>query len=193
MVPRRLKLVGILASAAVSALSFLAWTQPWFGLTLATGTALTVNGDAGAPALSALALAGLALSAALSVAGRVFGIVLGVLEVAIGALVVTSGVIAVVDPVLASASVVTAATAVSGDDSVRELVASVSSTAWPVLSIVFGALTVLAGLFVAATARAWPESSRKYQAVRLEQPDANGDAVDAWDALSDGADPTERA
>jgi hypothetical protein len=193
MTPRRLKLVGILASAVVSALSLLAWTQSWFGLTLAMGTALTVTGDAAAPALSALALAGLALSAALSVAGRVFGVVLGVLEVAIGALVVTSGVIATADPVLASASVVTAATAVSGDDAVRELVASVSSTAWPVLTIVFGALTVLVGLCVAITARAWPGSSRKYQAVRLEQSGASDDAVDAWDALSGGGDPTDGA
>jgi hypothetical protein len=138
----------------------------------------------------ALALAGLALVAALSIAGRFFGVVLGVLEAAIGGLVVLTSALSIADPVKASATVVTGATAVSGDLAIRELVASVSTTAWPWLAVVFGALTTIVGVFIAVTARRWPEASRKYRAVRLAQPDAEQDAVGAWDALSDGEDPT---
>lgn len=188
--PRRLKLLGILAGAVTSALTLLAWTQQWFGLTLTTKQVLPVGGDVGGPALVALALAGLALVAALSIAGRFFGVVLGILEAAIGGLVVLTSALSIADPVKTSASVVTAATAVSGDGAVRELVASVSVTAWPWLAIVFGALTVVVGVFIAITAPRWPDGSRKYRAVRLEQPDAEQDAVGAWDALSDGDDPT---
>lgn len=188
--PRRLKLLGILAGAVTSALTLLAWTQQWFGLTLTTKQVLPVGGDVGGPALVALALAGLALVAALSIAGRFFGVVLGILEAAIGGLVVLTSALSIADPVKTSASVVTAATAVSGDGAVRELVASVSVTAWPWFAIVFGALTVIVGVFIAVTAPRWPDGSRKYRAVRLEQPDAEQDAVGTWDALSDGEDPT---
>lgn len=188
--PRRLKLLGILAGGITSALTLLAWTQQWFGLTLTTKQVLPVGGDVGGPALVALALAGLALVAALSIAGRFFGVVLGILEAAIGGLVVLTSALSIADPVKASASVVTGATAVSGDGAVRELVASVSVTVWPWLAIVFGALTAIVGVFIAVTAPRWPDSSRKYRAVRLEQPDAEQDAVGAWDALSEGDDPT---
>lgn len=174
----------------VSALTLYGWTQQWFTLTLTSGAVLPVRGDVGGPALAALALAGLALAAALSIAGRFFAVVLGVLETLIGGLVVISGVLAVADPVRASESVVTTATAVAGDGSVRELVASSSMTAWPIFAIVCGVLTVIVGLFIVTTARNWPDPSRKYHAVHVTEPDAEQTAVGTWDALSDGEDPT---
>ena len=49
---------------------------------------------------------------------------------------------------------------------------------------------VLTGLAVAVTSRAWPASGAKYSRTRAET--ADGTAIDDWDALSEGDDPTEK-
>ena len=191
MNPRRLKLTSILLGIALSGLVLLAWTQQWFAIVLATGASVTVGGDVAAPALTALALSGLALAAALALAGVVFRVVLGILQAALGALVVTSSVMAIANPVAASAQAISAATGVGGAASVMALVTSTGSTAWPVVALLAGILIVLLGIATVATARRWPASSRKYQAVRMEPADGESTIGD-WDALSDGRDPTSR-
>lgn len=190
MTGRRLKLASILLGVALSGLTLLSWTQTWFTVDLQSGQTLSVLGDVAAPALTALALSGLALAAALSIAGVVFRVILGALQAAIGALIVTSAVMAIADPITASAKTITAATGVDGHDSIAQLVSAVSSTAWPALALVFGVLLTLLGVLIAVTARRWPASSRKYQAVRLEEADGERSAAGDWDALSDGRDPT---
>jgi hypothetical protein len=120
-------------------------------------------------------------------------VILGVLELAIGALVVTSAAMALADPVAASAASITAATAVSGTESIAALVSGITVSAWPAVTLVLGALMCLLGVVIAATARRWPASSRRYQAVRLEAVEPGESAVGDWDALSDGRDPTQGA
>ncbi len=190
MNPRRLKLTAILLGIVLSALTLLAWTQVWFVVRLETGQALSVAGDVAAPALTALALSGLALAGALVIAGVVFRVILGLLQAALGGLVITSAAIALADPVEASARAITSATGVSGAESVGDLVSAISSTPWPLLTLLFGVLLTLLGLMIVVTARAWPASSRKYQAVRLEEAEGEHSAAGDWDALSDGRDPT---
>lgn len=190
MTGRRLKLSAILAGVVLSGMTLLAWTQQWFVVSLVPGGSVVVAGDVAAPALTALALSGLALVAALAIAGPVFRVVLGLLEVAIGALVVTSSAIALADPVAASASAISELTGVSGTASVAELVASVAVSAWPTVALLAGFLLVALGVAIVVTTRRWPESSRKYQAARLEKED--GTPIGDWDALSDGRDPTDR-
>ena len=191
MSPRRLKLTSILLGIVLSAAVMLAWTQLWFTADLETGQSLEVAGDVAAPALTALALSGLALAAALALAGTVFRVILGGLQAAIGALVVTSAVMALADPVAASSRAITDATGVSGSESVAALVTSVVATAWPAVALAAGILMALLGVFTAVTARRWPASSRKYQAVRMAPADGESSIGD-WDALSDGRDPTSR-
>jgi uncharacterized membrane protein (TIGR02234 family) len=196
MQPRRLRLVTLLAGIVLSGLTLLAWTQTWYTLSV-TGSVsphgtLVVDGGVAAPALAALSLAGLSLVAALAIAGRVFRIVLGVLQVAIGVTVTLSAIISAVDPVGASAPAVTKVTGISGHTSVSHLVSSVSITAWPWIAIVLGGLTALLGILVLVTSRLWPTSSRRYQAVRLEEVDETSNPVSDWDGLSDGRDPTSR-
>jgi hypothetical protein len=188
--PRRLKLIAILAGIGLSALTLLSWTQVWFTVRLETGQTLSVTGDVAAPALTALALSGLALAGALAIAGVVFRVILGVLQVAIGGLIIMSASIALADPIAASARAITAATGVSGDESVAALVSAVHLTAWPLLALLFGILLALLGVLIVVTARMWPVSSRKYQAVRLEEADGEHTSAGDWDALSDGRDPT---
>ena len=189
MTGRRIKLYLLLGGMVVSGLVFLGWTQEWFSVVVTEGPTLSVAGDVAAPALSTLALTTLVLIAALSIAGPFFRVVLGVLQTLLGATVVLSGVIALVDPVKASGATISDATGIAGNESIHALVASVAVSAWPWISIIGGALLAAIGVAVIATGRRWPGSSRKYSAVKLE-PAAERSAVDDWDSLSDGADPT---
>lgn len=192
----RLRAVLLGSTAVLAALVLLAWSQPWFTLTLVAGSgdgqALEVRGDVAASGLAPLALTTLALVAALALAGPVFRVVLGILEALVGACIVAVALVSLSDPVAASASAVTDLTGVSGRESVAALVAETAVTFWPAVAVVLGAAVVLAGSFVAVTASRWPVSGRKYTRTRVEPADAGvaGDAVAEWDALSDGDDPT---
>lgn len=198
MNPRRLKLLTILVSALLAGVILGGWTQTWFDATLTTRQELAVTGDIAAPALTALALCVLVLQGALAIAGPFFRVVLAIIEVLIGVAVVYSAVLAITGPATASAAAITTATGVGGKESTAELVATISPTIWPWITVVAGVLLIVVALSVVLTSRAWPGSSRKYQAVRLEQPDggkaptAERSAVDDWDALSSGDDPTGR-
>lgn len=197
MTGKRLRLVTILAGLLLSGLTLIAWTQPWVSVTVINGPTLEVAGDVAAPALSTLSLAGLALVGALTVAGPVFRVILGVLEASLGALIVYSGLTALNDPIAAAAPSITEVTGRSGIESIRTLVSAPSVTAWPIVTIVLGALLVMLAVAVLFTSRRWPASGRKYQAVRLEPADgetsnASSSNVESWDALSGGDDPTQR-
>lgn len=209
MSPRRVRLLALLAPAVVAALALLAWTQPWVTATIESGPDVTAAGDVAAPALPALSLATLALVAALVLAGPVFRIVLGALLALLGAAITTSAALALGDPVGAASPAVTAVSGVDGNESVRAITESAALTAWPSLALAAGILAVLAGIGIALTARRWPARVRKYDALRTVALDggadrarpaglgasddgsgARSDRLDAWDALSDGRDPT---
>jgi hypothetical protein len=183
--PRRFRLVVVAAGVFTAALTLLAWTQEWFSLALVERPVLGVSGQSAAPALSALGIASLALVAALSIAGRVIRLVLGVVQSAIGVLVVVAAVVALRDPVGASAAIVTDATAVSGPQAIAALVVGVSTSAWPFVAVVAGGLSVLVGVAVLLTSARWPGPAPRYDAGAVETGTAG-----AWDALSGGEDPT---
>ena len=190
--PRRVRLLALLSPVIVSAISLLAWTQPWVTLTLADATTVVASGDAAAPAVPPFALAGLALVGALTLAGPVFRVVLGLLQSLLGVGLIASGALAVADPVSAAAAPLTTVTGVDGLDSLRGLVESSAVTAWPVVVVGAGAVAIVIG--IALTASRWPQRTRRYDAVRFasDARDSRTDRLDAWDALSDGDDPTAR-
>lgn len=189
MTAARMKLLLVLAGIAFSGLTLLAWTQEWFSITLLDGGVLRVTGEIAAPALTALALTGLVLVGALSIAGPVFRVILGALQALLGFTVALSALLAINDSVRASAAAITTATGVSGE-LVGEQVGATVTTAWPMIALIAGALLIATGVLVVATARRWPGSTRKYQAVRLTPAEGSRTAVDDWDSLSDGEDPT---
>ena len=191
MTPRRLKSTLLLAGLLLAGIVFVGWTQQWFGVALTDGPTLSVAGDVAAPALSTLALTCLVLIGALSIAGPFVRVVLGVLQVLLGATMLLSGVLALANPVQASAASISDATGIAGDAPVAALVASVAVSAWPWVSTIAAALIALSGIAVVVTGRRWPGSSRKYGATKLV-PAEERTAVDDWDSLSDGADPTDR-
>lgn len=186
---RRIKSVLLLAGVVASGLTIIAWTQPWFDVTLVAdepgASTLSVAGDVAAGALAALGLAGLALVGALSIAGILIRIVLGVLEVLLGATVALSSILALSAPTIAAGPAISTATGVAGRDSLAALVSSIGATPWPAIATVLGVATVVVGVLIIMTARRWPGSPRKYRAVTLE---SDGSADGSADGADDGAD-----
>ncbi|MBG6238073.1 putative membrane protein (TIGR02234 family) [Mycetocola sp. CAN_C7] len=192
---KRVKYILIVASLALSALTLVAWTQTWLDVQLVEGSAtaaVTVDGNTAAPALAALALAGLALTAALAIAGVLFRILLGVLDAVLGVCIALSAILVLTSPIGASEAAVTTATGIAGSSSIADIVSATSLTIWPILTLLFGILLALTGVAIAISGRGWPSSSRKYSAVRLEPVDGDAmpDSVDSWDDLTRGDDPT---
>lgn len=194
MNPRRIRTVSLIVPALVAALALLSWTQVWIELELTDGSRVAAAGDVAAVAVPALALAGLALIAALVLAGPVFRVILGLLQTALGAALLVSAVLALTDPIAAGQPAVTALTGVDGDASVRELVASASTTGWVVACLLAGTLGIVGGLVISVLARRWPDRTRRYETTRWESEDGDTtpDRFGEWDALSDGSDPTAR-
>lgn len=201
MTGARLRLTVIASAVLSGAAALLAWTQPWFDLVLAGGQtgageqsgagaqALAISGQVAAPALSALGLASLALAAALSIARPVLRAVLGAIEIAIGTLILVVALSAISSPVTASAAAVTDATGIGGAESIDALVASVATSGWPWLAVAAGLGCAAAGVTVLVSARRWPRPTARYDATTTDEAPT---AVGAWDALSEGTDPTAR-
>jgi len=203
--PRRFKLRFILVVLAASTLALLAWTQVWVN-TAVIGTGaekllLAIDGSAASPAITALALAGFALAGALTIAGRVVRVVLGVLESLIGVSVFLASFQVLVDPALASASEVTKATGIAGTESILAVVSESTATPWPYVAVAASVIMVLAGLGISVTAGRWAGATTKYQTTRMEpaagaasrsgaERESTPDAVVDWDDLSRGQDPT---
>lgn len=187
---KRVKYVSLLGLIVLSALSLLAWTQTWFSAQLSQTQnspivgIIDVSGEVAAPALSALALAGLALTAALAIAGVLFRYVLAVLNILLGLCISLSAFLALQDGVRASEPAVTQVTGIAGHESVRTIVSSAIPTAWPFVTLVLGIGFVLVGALVLATARRWPSSSKRYRTVAVNTTEAGADAPSTADAPS---------
>lgn len=199
------RLIAVVAIVATGALGIISSTQTWLTVVLADGAqhALAVPGAATIPVLAPLSVAVLALGAALAIAGLVLRYVFGVLAVAIGAVlaVLTWGVAA--EPGTAHvASAVTTATGIAGSESISQLIESIAATAWPAVTLAGWIVLVAAAAFTLATAHRWRANERRYRtqpasrssaaAAGSEAPAASRphDAIDDWDDLSRGEDPT---
>ncbi|MAP63254.1 MAG: peptidase [Microbacterium sp.] len=198
--PRSLAVLMILVAGALGVISS---TQTWLVVTLASveGEQLPVAGADAVPVLAPLSLAALALGAALTIVGRVLVYAFGVLTGLLGAVVaVASARVAIDTPVEAYASTVTEATGITGPQAVRDLVTSTALTPWPVLTVVVAVIIVLAGVLTLVTAHRWTGSGRRYRqggaddatesAAPGADPSRPRDAIDSWDDLSRGEDPT---
>jgi uncharacterized membrane protein (TIGR02234 family) len=168
----------MLAIVVGAGLALLASTQPWITvhLTSAANHAgdVVVQGSAAAPALTALSLAGLALAAALAIAGPVVRIVLAALGILIAVSIALSAGIALGDPVQAAAAAITSASGVSGGSSIARLADRVDVSVWPWIAILGGLVIAVASIAVVVTSRRWPGPSRRYQAVRFEDAEDSG-------------------
>lgn len=205
----RARLLAVVAILAIGALGVISATQTWLSILLDDGGdhRIMVAGADAVPVLAPLSLAVLALGAALSIVGMILRFVFGVLTVLIGGLLgVLSAVVAFSTPVSAVASGVTTATGITGANAVADLILSIGATPWPVITLIASVVLVLAGILTLATAATWRASGRRYEADTPDSPGTKAavrtgpdaaspasrpfDAVDSWDDLSRGGDPT---
>jgi uncharacterized membrane protein (TIGR02234 family) len=198
---RRTKYLILLVIVLASGLGLLASTQTWYTVHLTSAanhpSSIAVLGSAAAPALTALSLAGLAVTGALAIAGRIARVIVAVLGLLLAGCIVLSCVLAMANPDASAISAVTKATGIAGDASVTHLIARTDATIWPVSGLIAGIVIVLASVAVLMTTRRWPDGSKRYQAVKFADATAadtaenpRDAAIDNWDELSRGDDPT---
>jgi uncharacterized membrane protein (TIGR02234 family) len=207
---RKFKSYSLLSSFVLSALILIGWSQTWFLLTVTFPTensdGIAVTGQDASPALSALGLAGFALTAALALSSITIRRILGVLLVLLGTVVVVISITAWSNPIVSASSLLTALSAISDLDTLRTFVVSSSTTFWPAVTTVAGVLLAFVGSVVVFTAGKWSTGSRKFDRVtsagiekasgRPQGPsqtgivDKSATNIDAWDSLSHGTDPT---
>ena len=192
--PRTLSVLAILLGGAIAIISS---TQIWLTVTLRAGTSelLTVAGAAAAALLAPLSLAALALGLALAVVGRVLAYAFGALATVIGVTLVFGSLrVVLTHPMDAYAAAVTQSTGLSGTEAIAELVAHVDGTAWPWLAALAGVLIALGGLLTLASVHRWQAGGRRYERDAPRTEGAVGsrphDAIDSWDDLTHGEDPT---
>jgi hypothetical protein len=195
---RRARLLAVTAILACGALGVISSTQTWLTVTLGEDAPpLTVAGASAVPVLAPLSLSVLALAGALSIVGTALRYVFGTLTVAIAALLgwLTAQVVVAV-PTSAISSTVTEWTGITGEAAVEALVASVSSTPWPVVTLIGWIVLLAAGVFTLATTSRWSRTGRRYRTDETVGAKPAGsrphDAIDSWDDLSRGDDPTDR-
>lgn len=203
VVARRSRMLAVVVAALCGAVGVISSTQTWLTVVLRDGAqeALEVPGASAIPVLAPLSLAALALGAALSIVGLVLRYVFGTLAILIaGVLAWLTVPVVFAPPVAAVAAVVTGSTGIAGEASVAALVAGIGTTPWPAVTLVVWVVLFVTGVFVLATAHTWPRSGRRYRtddAAASSAPagsrphDAAGSrAIDDWDDLSRGQDPT---
>ncbi|WP_394289229.1 Trp biosynthesis-associated membrane protein [Microbacterium sp.] len=191
----RLRTVAVLAILAGGAVGIIGSTQTWLDVALRDGAQLSVvvPGASSLTVLAPLSLAALALGLALTIVGRALRYVFGVLALGLGiGLGTGSARVALTTPVDAVMSTVTEATGISGLGPVGDIVRTITATPWPAVTAAASLLIVAGGVLTLATAHRWPGSGRKY---RQDGPTGASssrphDAIDSWDDLSRGADPT---
>lgn len=194
---RRHRSMAVLTILGGGILALIGSTQTWLDVTLddAAIAPLAIPGASAVPLLAPLSLAALALALALSIVGTTLRYVFGALAIAIGgSLAASAWRITVDQPVDAAASAVTEATGLTGPATIAELVSTITATPWPALTVAASVLILAGGGFTLATAHRWTGAGRRY---RTDAPAPSGaaasrphDAIDSWDDLSRGDDPT---
>lgn len=206
---RRELLVALGLAVAGSAFAFAAAGQPWVRATVPAGplrVSVAASGRALAPAVSALAAAGMAGSVAVLATRRAGRVAVGLLLLVAGAGIAVLA--ARVGADLPGAVRAEAGRAVGQ----REATATaVHGTPWPWFGVAGGLALAAAGVLTVVRGRRWPGMSARYDAPRGTGPashsgtpnssgtaDGTGAGVAAdpatgrsmWDALDRGDDPT---
>jgi len=188
---RSISAIGFLFAGAVGIISS---TQTWLTVIRAdSGEPILVPGADAVALLAPLSLAVLAVGAALTLVGPVLRYILGALGLVAGGLLAWwTAEIVFATPLAAVGPTVTETTGLAGDATVADIVASMEPSAWPVLALIGWVVLILAAAFALMTAHRWKRAGRRYRtdASAHEKHDGPVDAIDSWDDLSRGTDPT---
>src|SRR5690606_27523486 len=95
-------------------------------------------------------------------------------------------------PVSAVSAAVTEATGLAGSDAVDALIADIAVTFWPVLALIGWIVLAAAAVYALITASRWKAGGRRFRTDAAAHGPSEGpvDAIDSWDDLSRGTDPT---
>lgn len=186
-----------ITTATIGALVLLTTLPTWVTATTPTATgdlAVSAGGTTASPATASVGLVIIAAALVLGLAGKAARV--GALVVAIAGSV---GAAITIVTFLANPDVV-AASAAADITSVRAVNTPVSVTAWPYVSLVVLAAGAVTSLWLLTHLGAWTTVGRRYQPATQATPstpapgdrDANARrrAMDDWDAITRGEDPT---
>jgi uncharacterized membrane protein (TIGR02234 family) len=187
MTGRRGYLVALAACAVSGALVLVAAGRVWGRATLTTVTGsvdrVSATGHAAEPALPALGIALLVLTAGVIAARGWLRRIVGLIVVSVGASVVALSVAARAD--------------VAGELAHRAFAVAHTSvpphtSAWAVVTALAGVIAVGAGALTVVVGARWPALGARYDAAgaRGGRGDADVRAMSEWDALDRGEDPT---
>jgi hypothetical protein len=191
MLARRAKSTSLLLILLAGGLGVLSSTQTWLVVDRADGgEALDVAGNAAVPVLTPLSLTALAVVAALALVGPVLRRVFAAIAVVVGGLLLVLTLrILLQHPLDAVAPALTKATGLAGDTALTALVHGIATTVWPWLALVAWILLLLGGVLALVTAGRWRSGGRRYRTAPTPH-EGPVDAVESWDELSRGTDPT---
>lgn len=185
--------IGVLLLVLLGGLGVISATQPWLHVEIATSAEIVpVPGADAIAVLTPLGLTVLALAGVLALVGRVLRYILAAIAAAIGLWLLAATIPLLAEPPISAVSgTVTELTGIAGADAVEGLVTGIAVTAWPAVSLVLWAALILTAGFVAASAHRWRSTGRRFRTDAAAGP-GPVDAVDSWDELSRGTDPTGR-
>lgn len=187
MTSRRAFLVVLGGCIAAGVVVLIAAGRTWgrAAFTTVTGSVdrVSVTGHGAEPALPALAIALLVLTAGLIAARGWIRRVVGMMVVAVGAAVVALAVASRSD---VSAELVHRAFAVA------DTTVPARTSGWAVVSALAGAVAVVCGALTVLVGARWPALGARYDAAgaRGARRDPGSHTVSEWDALDRGEDPT---
>lgn len=188
---RSLSAIGLLLAGGIGIISS---TQTWLTVTRADAAEPILVPGADAMALLApLSLAVLAIGAALTLVGLVLRYVFAALALIGGGLLTWwTAEILFTTPVSAVAPTVTETTGLAGTATVTQMIAVIEPSAWPVMALAGWVILVITAIFALLTARQWKRGGRRFQRDTTTHDEHDGpvDAIDSWDDLSRGSDPT---
>ena len=191
---RRGRVIAVLSFVLAGGIGIISSTQTWLTVVRAdAGEDILVAGADAMALLAPLSLAALALGAALALVGRILRYVFGALGLFFGiVLLLGTGEVLFSLPPSAAESTITEITGLAGSTAIDAVIGSIHATAWPVLALIGWAILVVGSLFVLITAHRWKSGGRRYRSEQGPHVAHDGpvDAVDSWDDLSRGTDPT---
>lgn len=191
---RRGRSTAVVALLLAGAIGIISSTQTWLSVVRAdAGESILVPGAGALPLLAPLSLAVLALGAALALVGRILRYVFAIIALLAGALLTWwTAEIVLTAPVSAVAATVTETTGLAGGTAVVDVIDSITISVWPVLALIGWVLLIAASVFTLVTAEGWKSGGRRFRTDAAAHSAAEGpvDAIDSWDDLSRGTDPT---
>ncbi|MBW1637876.1 Trp biosynthesis-associated membrane protein [Microbacterium resistens] len=185
------KAVSILLIVLAGGIGIISSTQTWLSVVRADGGAeVPVAGATAVPVLAPLSLTVLALGAAIALVGPVLRYVFATIGLLVAiVLEVLTLTIVIRRPLSAVAPALTEVTGLAGDAALGPVVEGIAPTAWPWLAGLAWALLAVAAVLVLLTSRRWRTGGRRFE-TSPRPADGPVDAVESWDELSHGSDPT---